>query len=69
MRLLKVTAGLLLLLTSSAMAAETITYTYDALGRVCKSSHSGTVNNGLQTTYKHDPVGNRKNTTTTGAAP
>ncbi|HQV03031.1 MULTISPECIES: hypothetical protein [unclassified Novosphingobium] len=48
-------------------AAETVTYTYDAKGRLVKVVRSGTVNNGVQTTYTHDKADNRKNTTTTGS--
>ena len=50
-----------------AHAGETITYTYDAKGRLVKVVHTGTVNNNLQTTYTHDKADNRKNTTTTGS--
>lgn len=64
-----VVGGLAALLASSAFATETITFTYDALGRLTQSAHSGSVNNGQQTTYTLDPAGNRTNTTTTGAAP
>ena len=53
-------------LTTPAPASETITYTYDAKGRLVKVVHSGTVNNGVQTTYQHDKGDNRKNVTTTG---
>ena len=35
---------------AAAMAAETITYTYDARGRLIKVVHIGTVNNGVNTT-------------------
>lgn len=51
----------------AAHAAETITYTYDARGRLIKVVHTGSVNNNLQTTYTHDKADNRKNTTTTGS--
>jgi len=61
--------GLCLAWTSPAWATETITYTYDALGRLVQAAHSGSVNNGQQTTYTLDPASNRTNTTTTGAAP
>lgn len=65
----------LLLATSLAMssssvlaqAAETVTYTYDAKGRLIKVVRTGTVNNNVQTTYSHDRVDNRTNTTTTGS--
>lgn len=50
-----------------AFATETITYTYDELGRLIKVVHSGTVNNGEQVTYTYDPADNRTNVTTTGA--
>lgn len=50
-----------------AAATETITYTYDARGRLVQVSHAGTVNNGVSTTYTHDKAHNRTNLTTTGA--
>jgi hypothetical protein len=34
-----------------AWAGQTITYSYDALGRLTATSHSGTVNNGLNSSY------------------
>lgn len=55
------------LFASTAYAGETITYTYDAKGRLVKVVHTGTVNNNVQTTYTHDKADNRKNTTTTGS--
>lgn len=54
-------------LPAMAHAAETITYTYDELGRLVKVVHSGSVNNGEQVTYTYDPADNRANVTTTGA--
>lgn len=62
-----VTVLLLILLGATAYAAETITYTYDARGRLKQVSHSGTANNGVSTTYTHDKSDNRTNKTTTGA--
>ena len=53
--------------SSSAHAGETVTYSYDAKGRLVKVVHTGTVNNNVQTTYTHDKADNRKNTTTTGS--
>ncbi len=50
-----------------AMAAETITYTYDAKGRVVKVVHAGTVNNGVTKEYTHDKADNRKKVKVTGA--
>lgn len=46
-------------LSQTAMAAETITYSYDAKGRVVRIVHSGSVNNGATTTYSHDKADNR----------
>lgn len=54
-------------LHAPAQATETITYKYDAKGRVVKVERSGTVNNGASTQYSHDKANNRKNVTTTGA--
>jgi len=39
---------ILLLLGAAAYAAETITYTYDARGRLVQVNHSGTVNNNVE---------------------
>lgn len=47
------------LLGSAASAGETVTYTYDARGRLIKVVHSGTVNNNNQVCYQLDKVGNR----------
>jgi len=52
---------------SPCFAAETITYTYDALGRLTKVVHTGTVNNNMQAVYTIDPADNRTNVATTGA--
>jgi len=52
-------------LPSMAAANETITYTYDAQGRLVTVIHTGTVNNNVQTTYGHDNADNRTNVTTT----
>ena len=59
----------ILLLTTAAMsvaagAAETITYTYDARGRVIAVARTGTVNNGVNRTYTIDKADNRTNKTT-----
>jgi hypothetical protein len=47
-------------LAGSAYAAETITYTYDAKGRVVKVVRTGTVNNNVTYDYTHDAANNRK---------
>jgi hypothetical protein len=41
------------------MAAETITYNYDAKGRLVKVVRTGTVNNSVTTDYEHDKANNR----------
>lgn len=51
-----------------AAAAETITYSYDAKGRVVKAERSGTVNNAVKTEYTHDQANNRRTVKVTGSA-
>jgi YD repeat-containing protein len=53
------------LLGSTALAAETITYTYDAKGRLIRVVHAGTVNGNNETCYKLDKAGNRINVKST----
>ncbi|MBU0832118.1 MAG: hypothetical protein KKH33_07010 [Alphaproteobacteria bacterium] len=54
--------------TTPAVANETQTYKYDALGRLVKSQHSGSINNGVQTTYTYDRAGNRSHVQVIGGA-
>jgi hypothetical protein len=49
----------LLAFAAGAKAGETITYAYDALGRLVATSSSGTSNNGLTTSLGYDSAGNR----------
>jgi YD repeat-containing protein len=58
---------LALLLSVPASAAETITYVYDARGRLVQVIRTGTVNNGVTTSYTIDKADNRTNKTTTGS--
>ncbi|WP_010543590.1 hypothetical protein [Sphingomonas elodea] len=51
---------------SAAIAAETVTYTYDAKGRLVRVVRSGSVNNGVQTQYTLDRADNRSNVKVTG---
>jgi hypothetical protein len=60
MRTLVFFAGVMCAATS-AQASETITYSYDALGRLIKVSRAGTVNNGANACYNYDPANNRTN--------
>lgn len=50
-----------------ANATETITYQYDALGRLVAVQSSGTVNNGQSVTTTFDAAGNRTNYKVEGA--
>ncbi|WP_253201217.1 RHS repeat domain-containing protein [Sphingomonas quercus] len=53
---------------TGAIAAETITYSYDAQGRLVQVAHSGSVNNGQATTYAHDNADNRTSVAVSGAS-
>jgi hypothetical protein len=59
--------ALALCLSVPASAAETITYVYDARGRLVQVVRTGTVNNGVTTAYTIDKADNRTNKTTTGS--
>ena len=48
-----------LLIESQGQASETVTYSYDSLGRLVGASTTGTVNNGLTVSTSYDPAGNR----------
>lgn len=52
---------------TAAHASETVTYTYDARGRLVKVERSGTVNNGVKAEYTLDKANNRKNVKITGS--
>ena len=54
-------SGFLLIYTAGA--SETITYSYDARGRLVKVVRSGTVNNGVSACYSYDKADNRSNVT------
>jgi RHS Repeat len=60
-------AAVALLSGSPAQATESITYKYDARGRLIEVKRTGTVNNNVQTNYTHDKANNRKTVTTTGS--
>lgn len=51
----------------AAVASETVTYTYDAKGRVVKVERTGTVNNNLKYEYTHDKADNRTKVKVTGS--
>lgn len=56
-----------LALAGIAAASETVTYTYDAKGRLVKVEHSGTVNNNVVANYSYDHADNRTNVNVSGA--
>lgn len=58
----------ILFAAATAYAAETITYTYDARGRLVKAEHSGSVNDNLKAEYSYDRADNRTNVKVTGAS-
>jgi len=60
-REISVAAALLGIATSVAWASETITYSYDARGRLVKVERSGSVNNNVSAEYKYDKGDNRTN--------
>jgi hypothetical protein len=53
---------------TASLANETVTYKYDARGRLIEVKRTGTVNNNVQTNYTHDKANNRKTVTTTGSS-
>jgi hypothetical protein len=55
-------------LAAPALAAETITYSYDAKGRLVKVVRTGTVNNNVTVDYEYDKADNRKRLNTTNSA-
>lgn len=67
--IVRLAAGLIAggMVATIASAAETVSYTYDARGRLVKVERAGTVNNGVKTEYQHDKASNRKNVKTTGS--
>ena len=54
--------------SSVASAADTTTYTYDALGRLQTVAVSGGPAGGVASGYSYDPAGNRTSTAVTGAS-
>jgi len=67
MRLILRLAGLACALSGAAAhATETITYTYDPLGRLTGNASAGTVNNNITHSVTYDAAGNRTNYTVDG---
>ncbi|WP_114226611.1 MULTISPECIES: RHS repeat domain-containing protein [Sphingomonas] len=53
-------------LLAAPAAAETITYTYDALGRLVTVTHAGGRNDGVNAVYNYDKADNRTSVQVTG---
>lgn len=53
-------------LPAAAAASETVAYTYDARGRLVNVAHTGTINDGLATSYSFDKADNRLRKEVTG---
>ena len=62
-----IVVGFLIAAAGIASASETITYSYDAKGRLILVQHGGTVNNNVVANYTYDAADNRKNLKVTGA--
>lgn len=56
-------------LAPAAMASETITYSYDARGRLVNVLHTGAVNSNLATSYSYDHADNRVQQATASVPP
>ncbi len=57
-------------LAAPAAASETVTYNYDALGRLLGAAHVDGPNDGAGSAYAYDPAGNRTQATAgTGVTP
>lgn len=66
MRILYLITTALALLPTIASASETVTYSYDAKGRLTQVLHSGGPNDGAVAAYSFDAADNRTSVTTTG---
>ena len=62
------TAALAALAAAPAAASETITYQYDARGRLTEVARAGGPNAGATTTYQFDKADNRLTKTVAGAS-
>ena len=54
-------------LAAAALASETLSYGYDARGRLVRIQHNGSVNANVVTNYGYDKADNRILKNTTGA--
>lgn len=68
MRAIHPLAGIALLVSGTLSASETVSYSYDAKGRLTDVVHSGSANNGVTQKYVFDRADNRTNVNVTGGA-
>lgn len=61
------TGAAIIAIATPILASETITYTYDAKGRLTKVLRTGTVNNTVTAQYAYDKADNRSTVSTTGS--
>ncbi len=61
-------SALALGMASPALGSETLSYTYDTLGRLVKVARTGTANNGATECFAYDPASNRSNVTVNTAS-
>jgi hypothetical protein len=54
-------------MAAAAYASETLTYSYDARGRLVRVQHNGSVNANVSTNYTYDKADNRTLKNVTGA--
>jgi hypothetical protein len=59
MKIIALAAAVTASATVPVFASETITYSYDAKGRLVKVVRTGTVNNNVTVEYTHDKADNR----------
>lgn len=69
LKTMAVVAGVSILAAAAGIvgASETVSYTYDAKGRLVQVAHSGTINNNVIANYTFDDADNRKTMNVTGA--
>lgn len=60
-------AGLAAAAAAASVASETLTYGYDARGRLVRVDHAGSVNNGAIANYSYDKADNRTLKNVSGA--
>ena len=66
MRATYIIAAALALVPAAAFAAETVTYSYDAKGRLTQVAHQGGPASGQTTAYQFDAADNRTSTKISG---